>query len=570
MEFPPSFESYGDAEFENVPDVLINRIKLSPFNLVATLIFLCAIVHTFMVGKFMAMSEARRKAHEQSIVSGEADENSVDAGAEFLHFMGEIEVVFGVWAVPLIVAIVLFYDWPTAVHYVEYGINLTEAVFVVVIMVLASTRPILKLAESLMLWVTGVLGGTLSAFWLTVMTIGPMLGSFITEPAAMTICALLLSHRFYDLEPSTRFKYATLGLLFVNVSVGGTLTHFAAPPILMVAGPWDWGTTSMLTNMGWKAVVGILLGNGLYFWMFRRELEEMQDEFALRSLKDDIARRFVPRDLVDREWVMAEAEVRKEQQMYDYSHASTTEFASAMRNRIEADLLPQLTSEGVDAELIKDALDKRFEEVVMYKLRRSLPGLLPEDERPEFHDPHWDKREDPVPGWIMTVHVMFMGWTIVNAHHPAFFMLGFLFFIGFARITAQYQNRISLQQAILVGFFLAGLVVHGGLQGWWIAPVLGGLSELPLMLGATILTAFNDNTAITYLSTLVPGLTDGLKYSVVAGAVTGGGLTVIANAPNPAGQSILKKHFDLSVSPSGLLAAALIPTIVLFLCFALL
>jgi Na+/H+ antiporter NhaD/arsenite permease-like protein len=84
---------------------------------------------------------------------------------------------------------------------------------------------------------------------------------------------------------------------------------------------------------------------------------------------------------------------------------------------------------------------------------------------------------------------------------------------------------------------------------------------------ATILTAFNDNAAITFLSTLVPGFTDSLKYAVVAGAVAGGGLTVIANAPNPAGQAILKKYFDNGVSPAGLLLGALAPTVIVWLCF---
>jgi Na+/H+ antiporter NhaD/arsenite permease-like protein len=65
----------------------------------------------------------------------------------------------------------------------------------------------------------------------------------------------------------------------------------------------------------------------------------------------------------------------------------------------------------------------------------------------------------------------------------------------------------------------------------------------------------------------VPNFTDGLKYAVVAGAVTGGGLTVIANAPNPAGQSILKRHFGNAVSPLGLFLAALLPTIIMLLCF---
>jgi Na+/H+ antiporter NhaD/arsenite permease-like protein len=160
-----------------------------------------------------------------------------------------------------------------------------------------------------------------------------------------------------------------------------------------------------------------------------------------------------------------------------------------------------------------------------------------------------------------------MAWTIVNAHYPALFIPGLLFFLGFAQVTSPFQNRIDLKPALLVGFFLGGLVIHGGVQGWWIAPVLGNLPEIPLMLGATILTAFNDNAAITFLSTLVPNFTDALKYAVVAGAVAGGGLTVIANAPNPAGLSILKKYFDNEVSPGGIVKFALLPTIIMLLLF---
>ena len=199
-----------------------------------------------------------------------------------------------------------------------------------------------------------------------------------------------------------------------------------------------------------------------------------------------------------------------------------------------------------------------------------MPFLLPRDQRAPFRDPDWDQREDAVPAWVTVVHVLFMGWTILNAHHPALFIPGLLFFLGFAQVTAPFQNRIDLKAPLLVGFFLGGLVIHGGLQGWWIAPVLGGLTEIPLMTGATVLTAFNDNAAITYLSTLVPGFTETLKYAVVAGAVAGGGLTVIANAPNPAGQSLLKTYFENGVTPGGLLAAAALPTVVVWLCFLLL
>jgi hypothetical protein len=218
-------------------------------------------------------------------------------------------------------------------------------------------------------------------------------------------------------------------------------------------------------------------------------------------------------------------------------------------------------------DLFEWAFETRFEEIKLNQMRKTIPGLLPESSRAVFFDPDWNNREASVPIWVMLVHLLFMAWTVSNAHYPAMFIGGFLFFLGFSQVTLHYQNHIDLKPPMLVGFFLAGLVVHGGVQGWWIAPVLGSLTEFPLMMGATVLTAFNDNAAITYLSTLVPNFTDELKYAVVAGAVTGGGLTVIANAPNPAGLSILRKHFKDGISPVGLLKAALIPTVILGICF---
>ena len=160
-----------------------------------------------------------------------------------------------------------------------------------------------------------------------------------------------------------------------------------------------------------------------------------------------------------------------------------------------------------------------------------------------------------------------MVWTVLTGHYPALFLGGFLVFLGFTKATAAYQSRVELRAPLLVGFFLAGLVIHGGLQAWWIAPVLGRLSEFPLFLASTILTSFNDNALITYLATLVPDFRDSLKIAVVAGAVTGGGLTVIANAPNPAGQALLNEFFDGAILPLGLFLGALPPTIIAAIAF---
>ncbi len=450
--FPPALDAY--AAHSGLWPTLQARVAAEPLNAVAAGIFFLAIVHTFAVYRFRVAAHHVQESHDaQERAAGRPESPSFKA--EVLHFLGEVEVVFGLWAVVLMGAITLFHGWPTARDYLGHTVNYTEPLFVVVIMALASTQPVVGVAEAVLGRVARLLSPAPWALWLSVLTLGPLLGSFVTEPAAMTISALLLSRQFYVLRPSRRLAYATLGALFVNVSVGGTLTHFAAPPVLMVARPWAWDTSFMLAHYGWKAALAIVLTNAAYFAIFRREL------LSLR---------------------------------------------------------PPDTQAGL----------------------RSAPP--------------------PLTAWIVAVHLAFMAWTVLNAHTPALFVGGFLFFLGFWKATAPHQGPLDLKAPLLVGFFLAGLVIHGGLQGWWIAPVLASLAELPLFAGAVVLTAFNDNALITYLATLVPDLSDALKYAVVAGAVTGGGLTVIANAPNPAGQAILGPHFEDGVAPIGLLLGALLPT----------
>jgi hypothetical protein len=450
--------------------VLLDRIHIEPFNAIATAIFALAILHTFSANQFSKRAHQVQHLHdERTRRSGKPSTPSV--WAEVLHFMGEIEVVFGLWAIVLLLAMVSYAGWETATHYFNDGVNYTEPLFVIVIMALAATRPIIAFAEAAMRRIANLGGCTPAAWWFTILTIGPMLGSFITEPAAMTICALLLARQFYDLEPTNRLKYATLGLLFVNVSIGGTLTHFAAPPILMVARPWGWDFAFVIGHFGWRAVIAIVLSSIGYLFVFRQELSGLAG---------------------------------------------------------------------------KTTAPDRFEP--------ETPG------------------EEPLPlsAWITAVHIGFMAWTVMTAHYPVLFLGGFLVFLGFAKATSPYQSQIELKGPMLVGFFLAGLVIHGGLQAWWIGPVLRRLAELPLFLAATLLTAFNDNAMITFLATLVPNLSESLKVAIVEGAVTGGGLTVIANAPNPAGQTLLSRFFREGISPIGLFLGALVPTIVAAVAFRLL
>lgn len=420
----------------------------SVIEIAATIIFALAVIHTFVVAKF---------AH----IAHQYPEGSI--GENFFHFMAEVEAVFGMWAVIFVAILIGVEGFQAPITYLE-SLNFTEPGFVFVIMAMAGTRPVIKLAEKIIVSLSHLIPlPRKMAFYLTALVVGPLLGSFITEPAAMTVTAIILLKNFYSKgEMSTKFKYATLGLLFVNVSIGGTLSHFAAPPVLMVAGKWGWGMSHMFLTFGYKAAIACVISAIVISFYFKKEL---QGDFHLRP-----------------------------------------------------------------------------------------------DNTEKMHPPVW----------VTCIHVIFLAMVVLTAHHMVAFMGLFLFFLGFTEVTKEFQDEVQVKSSLMVGFFLAGLIVLGTPQKWWIQPLISSLSDQVLFFGSTFLTGITDNAALTYLGSLVE-LTDNAKYFLVAGAVTGGGLTVIANAPNPAGFGILKDAFgEDGITPFGLLKGALFPTFIAILCFELL
>ena len=420
----------------------------TPIELLATALFGLAVLHTFCVQRFANWSR-----HFPA--------NSV--AAHCLHLLAETEIVFGFWAAALFTGIAaLKGSFHAAAQYVE-SLDYTEPKFVLVIMVMAATSPVVRLTEMIISRAARLLPGRESVtFYAAALVIGPLLGSFITEPAAMTLLALVLKRRYFDQGISRKFAYATLGLLFVNISIGGTLTHFAAPPVLMVAAKWKWDLAFMLQTFGWRAAAACAVSTGLMTALFWKELNAL--------------------------------------------------------------------------------------------------AVKPEP-------------ENKIPCWLIFCHVLFLALVVGFAHHPDVFFGIFMMFLGLVTATQKHQESLKLREGLLVGFFLAGLVTLGSLQTYWLKPLIEGLNAGPLYFGAVGLTAITDNAALTYLGSLVNGISDELKYALVAGAVTGGGLTVIANAPNPAGIGILRgaKVFGADgISPLGLFLGALIPTAVAVIFFWLL
>jgi Putative Na+/H+ antiporter len=415
----------------------------STIQIIGAALFGIALIHTFSTKFFDHLSHTR------------------PAHAGLWHLLGEVEVVFGFWALILVLFMFAIEGQTTATTYLNTR-NYTEPLFVFAIMVCAASKPIIDAAGWFTRIITRVIPLPLHmASTLVVLSVVPLLGSFITEPAAMTLAALLLRDNLYTQPVSNRLKYGVLGVLFVNISIGGTLTPYAAPPVLMVANAWGWDLTFMLTHFGWKAALAVSINALLLVLLFAKELRQLPNSTA------------------------------------------------------------------------------------------PPPPLVP-----------W---------FVILIHVVFLVGIVFFAHHPAVFMGILLFFLGFTAAYERYQSPLILREGLLVAFFLAGLVVLGGQQQWWLEPLLLQMDANAVFFGATALTAITDNAALTYLGSLVPGLSPEFQYALVAGAVAGGGLTFIANAPNPAGASILRNRFDEgAISPLGLLLAALVPTAVAMACLKLL
>lgn len=410
---------------------------MTTIQLVGAILFACALVHTFAAKGFDVLAQ-RHPRH-----------------AGLFHLLGEVEVVFGFWAFILVVAMALVSGPGAAIDYAESR-HYTEPLFVFVVMVIAASRPILYAVRALLGTIARLvpLRSEVALAWLGLALV-PLAGSLITEPAAMTLAALMLAPQVFRPGIPEPLKYGALGVLFVNVSIGGTLTAYAAPPVLMVAGTWGWDSAYMLAHFGWRAAVAVLINASVVVLLLRKHLAPANAEAAT-----------------------------------------------------------------------------------------------------------------PVPLKVSAIHLLFLAAVVLLAHHPVLFLGLFLLFLGFTQAYGRHQDPLILKEGLLVGFFLAGLVVLGGMQQWWLQPIVSSLAPTALFFGALGLTAITDNAALTYLGSLIAGLSEHAKYMLVAGAVAGGGLTVIANAPNPAGAALLRHGFnDESIGALGLLAGALGPTIVAALLF---
>ena len=416
---------------------------------IGTVFFAFALVHTFLVSYFAKLAKKFEKG---------------TAGEALLHLLSEVEVVFGFWAFVFLAVWALFDGIAPVIRY-QQSLQLTEPLFIFCIMIVASTRPVVTLARKSILAVSRVLSKIFRFDYIylqlfALLTIGPLLGSLITEPAAITITALLL-HRMIDKNKiDASLLYALLALLFVNISVGGALTHFAAPPILIVARTWNWSLIDVFSKLGEAAILTVTINTLVFILMFRK------------------------------------------------------------------------------------------------KIKNTLHLIEPD--------------QYPMPSWVTVSHLVFLAAIVATAHYSQVFFGLFLIFAGLVTVTKTYQDELKFRESLMVAFFLSGLIVFGSFQRWWIEPLILQMNDVALFFGAATLTAVTDNAALTFLGSQVEALSETSKWALVAGALSGGGLTILANAPNPAGYSVLSSKFpDSSLNALALLKAAIVPTVVALVCFYL-
>ncbi len=428
------------------------------FQIASTVIFFLAVLHTFLTPTLYTYSQ--KLSEKKEIIPRKW--KHYHFLSEVCYLLSEVEVVFGIWLIPLIIVFTIFQSWDQALAYLNSR-SYTHAIYITVILVVIGSRPIITFAERVLEWFARLGKDTPGAWWWAILTVGPLLGALLKEPAAMALAAIMLSKKFYLYNPSRNFKYATLGLLFVNISVGGMLTTFSSRALFIVADRWDWDWVFMLTHFGWKVVLGIFLSTGLYYLAFRKQFKD------------------------------------------------------------------------------------------------NFPKKLPTLEK--------DEAEHPTPFWITLIHLIFMVLIVISGETAPLFLGIFLIFLGFWKATSFYQSPLHLKSAVLIGFFFASLIIHGELQGWWMIPLMQNLSHFWAMEVSFLLSAIADNAVVSYLTLEIPEFDDLKHYLIVAGAMSAGGLTVIANAPNPMGHSILRPAFKDKISFFGLFLGALLPSLILLALF---
>lgn len=421
-----------------------------------SIIFVCAIIHTFLTSTFYSLHEKYKKKTSKDLEK----RKRYRLLSEVYYFLSEVELVFGFWIVPLIVGLLFTSEIDQTILYLRTR-DYTYAIYMTVVVVFASTRPVVIFAEKVLEYISRLGGNNAKSWWWTILTVGPILDIILKEPGAMTISSILLAKTCFPFIKDTKFRYATLALLFINISLCGLLAPYTSRSLFLVATQENWNTGYTIVRFGWKAIMILLINNSLYYYFFKKHFAKDSSSIAVLLAKE--------------------------------------------------------------------------------------------------------QKESP-PLWLTMIHLLFLAGIVLSSEYPPIFLGIFFLFLGVHKATSHYQGReqgpLNLKPAIFVGFFFASLLIHGELQSWWAVRFLQNIGFAQGLLISTLLSSVVDNAVVLYFLDQIKPLSEAALYAIVVGALSSGGLTLMANAPNLIGYSNLRVFFGGKISLVALFLAALPLTLI--------
>lgn len=428
----------------------------SPLRVGAAVFFFLSILHTFCTPFFYKRFQI---CQHKKMIFPEKWRKYLWL-SESYRLLSSVDVIFIFWSVPLFLWFLYSEGYAEAIDYFNHR-NYLFALFIMIMLILLESRPIVYLSECIFLTIAKIGKQSPKCWWWTLMLGAPFSAILLKETGAMIIAATLLVRYFYKFAPSLRFSYATMGLLFSNISVGGLITDISSRALLLVSPALKGEQEFVIRHFSWKAVIAIFLSTTTYYLMFRKEFDH---------------------------------------------------FPKVVKNASIAD--------------------------------------------------------ERVPIWLICLHVLFVA-AIMSVRSVPLLMIGILIlYLGLHQFTIFYQNSIRVTKVCCVGLFYAGLLILGGLQEWWMLVIMHRMSDFGYMFTSYILSMFLDNVLVNYLVHNLSVATDCFLYLVIAGCMSAGGVTILANAPNIVGYLIIKPFFPTSpVSLGRLFVFALGPSLIALMTF---
>ncbi|MBQ8498549.1 putative Na+/H+ antiporter [Chlamydia sp.] len=206
--------------------------------------------------------------------------------SEFLRIVSRVELVFVLWAVPLFFLFLYTEGYRVTMAYFDSR-NYVFSLFIIVMLILLESRPIEYFSQKIFATIAKIGNQSPICWWWTIMIAAPLSAFFLKESGAMIIAATLLSKHFYKFSPSPKLCYATMGLLFSNISISGLTSSFSSRALLTILPEIKWTNSFIISHFSWKVVLAILVSTTIFFCIFRKEFKKFPKTIPSSTMMSD-------------------------------------------------------------------------------------------------------------------------------------------------------------------------------------------------------------------------------------------------------------------------------------------